>query len=96
MNCVHYQGGVPFFSSVLELGTPLFYQCPILGVQFNVKGAVCALGLAWEVEYVTDMAVIAQYGVMSMPAIVVDEKVVSAGKVLSSQEVERLFHRLGY
>lgn len=62
----------------------------------NVKGAVCALGLAWEVEYVTEMAVIAQYGVMSMPAIVVDEKVVSAGKVLSSQEVERLFHRLGY
>ena len=61
-----------------------------------MKGAVCALGLAWEVEYVTDMAVIAQYGVMSMPAIVVDEKVVSAGKVLSSQEVERLFHRLGY
>ena len=27
--------GVSLFSSVWELGTPLFYQCPILGVQFN-------------------------------------------------------------
>ena len=62
----------------------------------NVKGAVCALGLAGEVEYVTDMAVIAQDGGMSMSVIDKDKKVVSAGKVLSSQEVERLFHRLGY
>ena len=27
--------GVSLFSSVWELGTPLFYQCPILGVQFT-------------------------------------------------------------
>ena len=30
------------------------------------------------------------YGVMSMPALVVNEKVVSAGKVLKASEIEKL------
>ena len=49
----------------------------------NVKTVVNNLGLSIEVEYITDMAKVTEYGVMSMPAIVVNEKVVSAGKVLS-------------
>ena len=32
--------GVSLFSSVWELGTPLFYQCPILGVQFTPNPAL--------------------------------------------------------
>ncbi|MGN1116727.1 MAG: thioredoxin family protein, partial [Candidatus Ornithomonoglobus sp.] len=32
---------------------------------------------------------------MSMPAIVVNEKVVSMGKVLKASEVEKLFHKSG-
>ncbi len=55
-----------------------------------VKEAVKNLGLDIEVEYVTDMAKIMEYGVMSMPAIVVNEKVVSMGKVLKPIEVEKL------
>lgn len=40
------------------------------------------LGLDLEVEYITDMQKVMEYGVMSMPALVVNEKVVSMGKVL--------------
>ena len=60
------------------------------------KTAVQNLGLAIEVEYVTDMEKIMEYGVMSMPALVVNDKVVSMGKVLKAAEVEKLFHKLGF
>ena len=56
----------------------------------NAKNAVNNLGLSIEVEYITDMAKIMQYGVMSMPALVVNEKVVSYGKLLSEKEVTNL------
>ena len=56
----------------------------------NAQAAVKALGLNVEVEYVTDMEQVMAYGVMRMPAIVVNERVVSMGKVLSAAEVEKL------
>ena len=58
-----------------------------------VKEAVKNIGLAIDVEYITDMAKVMEYGVMSMPAIVVNEKVVSAGKVLKATDVEKLLKR---
>ena len=61
----------------------------------NVKTAVNAMGLDLEVEYITDMEKIMEYGVMSMPAIVVNEKVVSMGKVLKAGDVEKLLRKLG-
>ena len=62
----------------------------------STKEAVKAMGLSVEVEYVTDMQKIMEYGVMSMPALVVNEKVVSMGKVLKSGDVEKLLHKLGF
>ena len=59
------------------------------------KEAVQNMGLNIEVEYVTDMEKIAEYGVMRMPALVVNEKVVSMGKVLKTADVEKLLHKLG-
>ena len=62
----------------------------------NTQAAVKAAGLELEVEYVTDMEKIMAYGVMSMPAIVVNETVVSSGKVLKTAEVEKLLkHYVG-
>ena len=61
----------------------------------NAKAAVQALGLDIEVEYVTDMEQVMAYGVMSMPAIVVNEQVASMGKVLSAAETEALLRKLG-
>ena len=62
----------------------------------NAKDAVKAMKLPVEVEYITDMQKVMEYGVMSMPAIVVNEKVVSMGKVLKAADVEKLLHRLGF
>ena len=62
----------------------------------NAKAAVQALGLNVEVEYITDMEKVMEYGVMSMPAIVVNDQVVSMGKVLKAADVEKLLHKLGY
>ena len=62
----------------------------------NAKKAVEELGLSVEVEYITDMEKVMAYGVMSMPAIVVNEKVASMGKVLKSAEVIKLLGELGY
>lgn len=60
----------------------------------NAKSAVSSMGLNVEVEYVTDMEKIMHYGVMTMPAIVVNEKVVSFGKVLKPADVENLLKSL--
>ncbi|MGN0460139.1 MAG: thioredoxin family protein [Ruminococcus sp.] len=56
----------------------------------NVKEAVKSLGLPVEVEYITDMEKVMEYGAMSMPAIVVNERIVSMGKVLKTADVEKL------
>lgn len=62
----------------------------------NAKAAVKSMGLSVEVEYITDMEKVMAYGAMSMPAIVVNEKIVSMGKVLKASDVEKLLHKLGY
>ena len=59
----------------------------------NTKQAVSDLGLGVEVEYITDMEKVMQYGAMSMPVLVINEKVVSAGKVLKPQETVKLLSR---
>ena len=51
------------------------------------------MGLSVEVEYITDMEKVMSYGVMSMPAIVVNEKVAVFGKVLKVAEVETLLRK---
>ena len=56
----------------------------------NAKKAVENLGLDVEVEYITDMEKVMSYGVMSMPALLVNDKIVSVGKVLKPKEVEKL------
>ncbi len=59
------------------------------------KKAAAEMGLPIAVEYITDMEKIVAYGVMRMPAIVVNEKVVSMGKVLKTADVVRLLEEVG-
>ncbi len=58
----------------------------------NVKSAVRELGIDAKVEKVEDFAVISQYGVMSTPALVVDEKVLSIGQLKYKKVLELLKH----
>lgn len=53
----------------------------------NTKQAVADMELDAKVEYVTDMAQIAGYGVMRMPALVINEKPVVVGKILKPEEI---------
>ncbi len=55
-----------------------------------VKEAVAKIGIEAEIEYITDMAKIMEYGIMSTPALMIDNKVVSMGRVLKAKEVEKL------
>lgn len=63
-------------------------KCIALGE--NARVAAAAAGKQAEIVKVTDMAQIAAYGVMSTPGLVVDEKVVSTGRVLSAEEIGQL------
>jgi len=56
----------------------------------NAEAAVRALGLDCEVEKVTRINDIMAFGVMTTPALVVDGKVVVAGKAPSAEEIRKL------
>ena len=56
----------------------------------SVKEAVANKEVYAEVEYITDMEKIMNYGVMSTPALMIDDKIVSAGKVLRAKDIEKL------
>ena len=58
----------------------------------NVKSAVREMGIAVEVEYITELQKVMEYGVMSMPALVINDKVVSMGKVLKVGDIQKLLH----
>lgn len=60
-------------------------KCIALGE--NAKTALQAAAIEAEVEKVTDIITIARYGIMSTPGLVIDEKVVSSGRVLSASEI---------
>ena len=61
----------------------------------NVLEAVKELGGTIEAEYVSELEKIAAYGVMSMPALVINEKVVMSGKVLKKDEVKEIIAKMG-
>ncbi|KGN02395.1 redox-active disulfide protein 2 [Clostridium novyi A str. 4570] len=59
-----------------------------------VKEVLNEMNLKEEISHITDFAQIATYGVMSTPALVVDNKVVSYGKVLTVKEARELLKKL--
>ena len=65
--------------------------CPgCKALEKNVLEVICELGLKADVEKISDIVKIMEYNIMSLPALVVDGKVVSSGKVLDSKEIRKL------
>lgn len=62
-------------------------------LEASTRQALERLGMDPTIDHVTDFAKIAAYGVMSTPALVVDGKVVSYGKVLKTEEVVTLLKK---
>lgn len=56
----------------------------------NAKLAAKELGIEAEFIKIKDMEGIASYGIMRTPGLVVDENVVSYGKVLTAEQIKPL------
>ncbi len=63
-------------------------------LEANTKEALAELGIVAEVEKVTNFAEIAKYGIMSTPGLVIDEKVVSFGKVLKPKDIVKIIKKV--
>ena len=59
----------------------------------NTEAALASLGLEASVEKVTDYGLIAGYGVLTTPGLVVDEEVVVSGRVPKVEEIAELLRR---
>lgn len=70
---------------ILGMGCP---SCATL--EKNVKEALKQLNKTDEVIKITDIKEIMDYGIMSVPALVVDERVLSYGSVPSVEEIKKL------
>lgn len=56
----------------------------------NTRKAARGLDIDFELEQITDILRIIEYGVMATPALVVNGKVVLVGKVASPDEIREL------
>lgn len=61
----------------------------------NVKKALTELGLTDDVLNIGDGVEIAKFGVMQTPALVINNNVVSYGKLITVEEVKRLIEKAG-
>lgn len=59
-------------------------------MEANAKEAVKQLGIDAIVEKSTDLQDIIKFGVMKTPALVVDDKLKSSGKVLGVEDIKKL------
>lgn len=65
--------------------------CPnCIKLEANTKKAVEELNIEAVIEKVTDMGQIIEYGVMSTPALVIDEQVVSYGVIPGISEIKEM------
>lgn len=71
---------------ILGTGCP---RCQKLAA--NVEEAVKLAGVEAEIEKITEIADIVKFGVMMPPAVAVDGKVKSAGKIPSPAEIVQFF-----
>ena len=56
----------------------------------NAEEAVAIAGIEAKIEKVTDIMQITSFGVMMTPALVIDGKVKSVGKVLSPEDIQKM------
>jgi small redox-active disulfide protein 2 len=59
----------------------------------NTKKAAEDLGIEVEILKVDEIQEIMQYGVMNMPALVIDEKVAVSGRVPDTEEIKKLIEQ---
>jgi small redox-active disulfide protein 2 len=73
---------------ILGVGCP---KCKLLTA--NAEAAVKELNITADISKITDITKITEYGVMMTPALAIDGIVVSAGKVLSKDEIKKIISK---
>lgn len=73
---------------ILGVGCP---KCKQLTA--NAEAALKELNINAEIFKVTDIVKITEYGVMMTPALAIDGIVVSAGKVLSKDDIKKIISK---
>lgn len=63
-------------------------------LEANTLEALQQLGMDTAIDHITDFTQIAAYGVMTTPALVVDSKVISFGKVLKTEDVAAILKKV--
>ena len=59
----------------------------------NTREAIKELGIDAEIIKIEDFKEIMKYGIMTTPALVVDEEVLSFGKVLKTKDIIKLLNK---
>ncbi len=59
----------------------------------NLKEALNELQIKENIEHITEPALISMYGVMKTPALVIQSKVVSIGKVPTIEEIKEMIKK---
>jgi small redox-active disulfide protein 2 len=73
---------------VIKVLGPGCMNCKTL--EKRTQEAVAALGVTAAVEKVEDIMQIATYGILRTPGLVIDEKVVSSGRVPTVEEIKQM------
>lgn len=73
---------------ILGVGCPKCRQ-----LTANAEAAVKELKIQAEISKVTDIDKIIEYGVMVTPALAVDGKIVSAGKILGKDDIKKIISK---
>jgi small redox-active disulfide protein 2 len=68
--------------------------CPkCKALEKSTREAVDELGIEANISKVEDIAKIIEYGILSTPGLVVDEKIVISGRVPGIEEIKKLINK---
>ncbi len=77
----------------IEIAGPGCYRC--VETEKNVKEAVEQLGIQAQVSHIHDVAEFSKKGVVMTPAVIVDGKIVTSGKVPAVDELKNILSAAG-
>lgn len=69
--------------------------CPrCFATEKNVKDACTELGIAADISHVFDIKEFAKLGVLFTPAVIVDGKIVTSGKLPTVEEIKKILSEI--